>query len=53
MNELDATIKKLIKEKYKGKLKIVDDEFLQKYYGDEWPDESPFYIDESITIKIL
>ena len=53
MNVLDRTIKKLIKEKYKGKLKIIDDKFLERYYKNEWPDESPFYNGESIMIKIL
>ena len=57
MNNLELTVKKLIREKYRGKLAIIDENFLNSYFnkkfGDEWPDEHPFYIEEAIMIKIL
>ncbi len=38
---------------YQGKLRFVDDDFLEDLYGDEWPEESPFYDEECIYVKIL
>jgi len=53
MNLLDRITRKVIREKYKGKLVFVTENFLEKYYKGEFPDESPFYGEEDLMIKIL
>lgn len=53
MNLLDRITRKVIREKYKDKLVFVTENFLEKYYKGEFPDESPFYGEEDLMIKIL
>jgi GNAT superfamily N-acetyltransferase len=53
MNNLEKQVRKLIRMKYKGKLAVIDDNFLEKLYVEDWPDESPFFNEEDLLIKIL
>jgi len=53
MDYLQKVIENLIHTPFHKRLVFVDDEYLEKLYGEEWPEESPFYDEECIYIKIL
>jgi len=53
MDYLQNVIENLMKTPFHNRLVFVVDEYLEKLYGKEWPEESPFYDEERIYIKIL
>jgi len=53
MNGLSKEINRLIRTKYKGKLELAGERYMMKTFGDEWPEECPFYNDENIYVKVL
>lgn len=41
------------KKKWKDRMAFVDDDFMTSLWGENWPDEHPFYNEECIFVKIL
>ena len=53
MNALDDAVRELVNDKYAASgWVVIDDNSLEQMFGDNWPEESPFFNEENIYVKL-